>query len=243
MSQPGVAVIVPTLDEAGTIVECLAWLREQGPDEVVVVDAGSSDGTAALARQSGLCRVLDGPRNRGRQQNLGAAATHAPTLLFLHADTHLEPGALVRLRRFVGRNPRVPGGCFRMRVANSDPRFRAIDTAAHLRAGLLHIPYGDQGLFAPRWAFDRAGGFPELPFMDDLFFSLRLRRLGRLAVLPAHIIVSDRRWRTKGLLRQSIRNWLLTALAALGVPPEHLRHAYPSVRDQPNPQTPPAPRP
>ena len=235
MPLPGVAVIVPTLDEAAAIAGCLEHLHAQAdpPDEVVVVDAGSADGTAERARATGLCRVLTltGPRNRGRQQNLGAAATSAPILLFLHADTQLAPGSIQRLRRFVAGAPRVPGGCFRMRVASPDPRFRLINGAAHIRAGVLHVPYGDQGLFATRWAFDRVAGFPELPFLDDLYFALRLRRLGRLALLPAEIAVSDRRWRRHGLVRQSLRNWSITALAALGVPPGHLHHAYPAVRE------------
>jgi rSAM/selenodomain-associated transferase 2 len=247
MPHPAVAAIVPTLDEAGTIVSCLQALHEQAPEELVVVDAGSRDGTAELARRTGLCRVLDGPRNRGRQQNLGAAATRAPILVFLHADTRLEPGALEQLRTVIMQAPRVPGGCFRMHVAGADPRYRLIDVAAHLRAGLLQVPYGDQGLFAQRWAFEQVGGFPELPLLDDLYFALRLRRLGRLALLRSSIDVSDRRWRQQGVMRQSLRNWAITALAALGVPPKRLCPAYPTVRDATTPAledlNPPRPRP
>jgi hypothetical protein len=134
------------------------------------------------------------------------------------------------LRRFVGRHPRVPGGCFRMRVEAPERAFRAIDAAGHLRAGVLGLPYGDQGLFVPRWAFDRVGGFPETRLMEDLLLARELRRLGRLALLPARIYVSPRRWRHQGLLRQTLRNWALTAAAALGVGTETLARFYPVVR-------------
>jgi rSAM/selenodomain-associated transferase 2 len=224
-----VAVVIPTLNEAKTVVGTLRRLAREGPDEVVVVDAGSDDGTAALARGEGV-RVLESPRGRGVQQNRGAAAVGGDVLVFLHADCWLEAGALVVLRRFLGTHPRIPGGCFRMRVESDRPAYRLIDGAADVRGGLLAIPYGDQGLFVRRSAFQAVGGFPEIPLMEDVYFSLRLRRLGRLALVPARIHVSPRRWERYGILRQSVRNWWLTASAAAGVPVGVLARHYPSVR-------------
>ncbi len=228
-ARPRVAVVIPTLNEATTIVACLGDLATQGPDEVVVCDAESPDGTAELAEAAGA-RVLRTPRGRGQQQNQGARATTAELLLFLHADCRLEPGALDCLRSFAARNPAVPGGCFRMRVEADGLGYRTIDAAAHLRAGVLGLPYGDQAIFARRAAFERVGGIPELPLMDDLYFALRLRRLGRLALLSRQVVVSARRWRQAGLVRQSLRNWTLTALAAGGVSPRHLHRFYPVIR-------------
>ncbi|CAN5908873.1 TIGR04283 family arsenosugar biosynthesis glycosyltransferase [soil metagenome] len=225
----GVSVIIPTLNEATTISECLGRLAGQGADEVIVVDASSPDGTATLAESAGA-RVLPSPRGRGIQQNQGASVASQDIFLFLHADCWLEAGAIESLRRFVERCPRVPGGCFRMRVEGTDMRFRTIDAAAHLRAGVLGLPYGDQGLFVPRWAFERVGGFPEIPLMEDVQISLRLRRFGRLALLPKQIHVSPRRWRQHGIISQSLRNWALTALAAAGFQPELLASYYPIVR-------------
>jgi len=224
-----VSVVIPTWNEAGTIVGCLTKLASQGADEIIVADGSSLDGTASLAEP--LCtRVVACPRGRGAQQNRGAAAASGDVLLFLHADCWLEPGAIGQLRAFFCRHPRSSGGCFRMRVADPDPRFRLINAAADLRAGVLGIPYGDQGIFVPRWAFERAGGFPETLLMDDVLLALRLRRLGRLALLRPKIHVSPRRWKHQGLLRQSLRNWTLTALAALGVHPDRLSRYYPMIR-------------
>jgi GT2 family glycosyltransferase len=117
-----------------------------------------------------------------------------------------------------------------MRVEAGEPIFRAIDAAAHVRAGLLGVPYGDQGIFVARWAFDRVGGFPETPLMEDVFLALKLRRLGRLVLLPHRIQVSPRRWRRQGVWRQTYRNWWLTALAALGTPTPILARSYPVIR-------------
>ena len=224
-----VSMIVPTLNEATTIVSTLRRLKSEACEELIVVDASSPDGTAGLARAEGVI-VIDSPRGRGVQQNLGAAAAGGDVLVFLHADCWLEPGAIAGLRAFLARHPKVPAGCFRMRVEAAHLLYRSIDAAAHLRAGLLGIPYGDQGIFVRRGAFDRVGGFPEIPLMEDVGISLRLRRLGRLAVLPQRIHVSPRRWQRHGIVRQTLRNWSLTAAAALGVPPADLARFYPHLR-------------
>jgi rSAM/selenodomain-associated transferase 2 len=189
----------------------------------------SPDGTAELARAEGAV-VIDSPRGRGVQQNRGAMASTGDVLVFLHADCRLEEGAITSLRRFLGCHPRVAGGCFRMRVEAEHPFYRGIDLAAHLRAGLLGIPYGDQGLFLTRRVFEQAGGFPEVPLLEDIGLALRLRRLGRLAVLPQRIFVSPRRWAQQGILGQTLRNWALTAAAAAGVPVSALERFYPHVR-------------
>lgn len=224
-----VSVVIPTWNEASTIVECLEGLRRQSADEVLVVDAGSPDGTARLAEQAGA-RVLLSGRGRAVQQNAGALATSGEILLFLHADCHLEPGAIDRLRQVMGRSPRILAGCFRMRVEHPDWRFRWIDAAAHLRAGLLGLPYGDQAIFVRRATFDSLGGFPVLPLMEDLYFSIRMRRVARFVLLPARVGVSPRRWLRQGLLAQTIRNWTLTVMASFGTPAQRLARHYPTVR-------------
>jgi rSAM/selenodomain-associated transferase 2 len=224
-----VSVIIPTLNEATTIARTLRQLKTQNCDEIIVADAMSPDGTADLARREGAV-VIDSCRGRSVQQNRGAAASSGDLLVFLHADCRLEDGAIAALRQYSARHPRVPGGCFRMRIEDSHPLYRAIDTAAHLRAGLLGLPYGDQGIFIRRSVFESIGGFPEAPLMEDIMISLRLRREGRLAVLPARIFVSPRRWRQCGIIRQTLKNWALTASAALGISTEFLVRFYPHIR-------------
>jgi rSAM/selenodomain-associated transferase 2 len=221
-----VSVIIPTLNEASCIATTIASLRRQGPHEIIVADGGSSDGTPKLAAAADL--VLAAPRGRAAQMNAGAAHAHGEHLLFLHADCTLADGALAAIGPALRRG--AIAGCFSMRVAAAGTPFRSIDAAATARVRLTGIAYGDQGLFLRRRDFERLGGFPPLRFMEDVFFSRRLCRLGRVVVLSQRIHVSPRRWQQSGIVRQTLRNWMLTALALLGVSPDGLAGFYPHVR-------------
>ncbi|MBV9125858.1 MAG: TIGR04283 family arsenosugar biosynthesis glycosyltransferase [Planctomycetes bacterium] len=219
-----VSIIIPTLNEESCLAETLASLRVQHPREIIVVDGGSQDATCRLAQNADL--VLQGPVGRARQMNLGAARASGEVLLFVHADCSLEPGALVEAERSLRRRG-VVAGCFTMRVQAPGVWYRAIDTCATARVRLTGLAYGDQGLFLRRDLFHQLGGFPPLRFMEDLFFSRLLRRRGRLVVASSRIWVSPRRWQRSGLVRQTLRNWTLTALAAAGVHPDRLAAFYP----------------
>lgn len=223
----GVSVIMPTLNEESCIAAAVAELRAQRPEEIIVVDGGSSDQTRARAVAAD--QVLLGTAGRAVQMNLGAAHARGDVLLFLHADCTLEPGALEEAERLL-RGPRVAAGCFAMRVTAPGVLYRSIDFCATARVRLTGLVYGDQGLFLRRRLFERLGGFPSLRLMEDVFFSRRLRRQGRIVVAGRRIHVSPRRWQHAGIVRQSLRNWALTALAAGGVPPDRLAPFYPLVR-------------
>ena len=222
-----VSVILPTLNEADCIAGAVESLRRLGPCEIIVADGGSTDDT--LARAAGADRVLSGPRGRAAQMNHGAAHARGDILIFLHADCTLEAGALDAARRTLAR-PGVAAGCFRMTVTAGGLTYRLIDAAATLRVRLTGIVYGDQGLFVRRDAFARVGGFPAVSFMEDIVMSRVLRKCGRVVVAPARVYVSDRRWHRVGVVRQTLRNWTLTALAVAGVPPDRLARHYPVVR-------------
>jgi rSAM/selenodomain-associated transferase 2 len=222
-----VSVIIPTLNEAACLGETLRELRAQRPHEILVVDGGSTDVTCELAAAAD--RLLRGPRGRAAQMNHGAARATGDVLLFLHADCTLEHGALTEAVTCLGRRG-VAAGCFRMRVRADGRLYRMIDAAATARVRLTGLVYGDQGLFLKREVFERVGGFPPLRLMEDIFLSKELRRRGRVAVAPRQIFVSPRRWRHQGVLRQTLRNWALTALAAGGVHPDRLAAFYPAVR-------------
>jgi len=222
-----VSVIIPTLNEANCLGEALRLLRHQGPREVIVVDGGSTDGTCEIAR--GADQLLWGARGRAAQMNLGAAHATGDVLLFLHADCSLEAGALAEAERCL-RRARVVAGCYRMTVTAPGLAYRLIGLAATARVGLTGLVYGDQGLFVRREVFERVGGFPPLRLMEDVFISMKLRRLGRVVVVPRRVYVSARRWEKQGVVRQTLRNWALTALAAGGADPDRLARYYPVVR-------------
>lgn len=222
-----VSIIVPTWNEASCIASTVRSLRELAPHEILVVDGGSSDDTLALAQ--GADRVLVGPPGRAAQMNHGAACATGDVLLFLHADCTLERGALRVAEKMLARQG-VAAGCFRMTVTSPRPVYRFIDAAATARVWWTGLVYGDQGLFVRRDVFERVGGFPALRFMEDVFISVALRRLGHIVVAPARVYVSDRRWQRVGVVPQTLRNWTLTALAMAGVHPDRLARWYPAVR-------------
>ncbi len=225
-----VSIIIPTLNEESCIGETLGRLRGQRPHQLIVVDGGSSDATCTLARSAseGADLVLDSPPGRAAQMNLGAIHASGEVFLFLHADCWLEPLALQEVEEIL--HGRYVAGCFQMTVAAPAMVYRLIEAAASARVHLTGLVYGDQGLFLRRETFHRLGGFPPLRFMEDLFFSKELRRHGRIAVARKRIFVSPRRWQRTGIVRQTLRNWTLTALAAGGTSPDRLAAWYPAVR-------------
>ncbi len=224
---PGVSVIIPTLNEEGCIAPTIRHLRMQEPTEIIVVDGGSIDATVERAAEADL--LLHGCGGRAGQMNLGASHATGDVLVFLHADCALEPGALADARQILQR-PTVAAGCFTMRVSAAGLLYRSIDYCASARVRLTGLIYGDQGLFIRRDLFERLEGFPPVKLMEDVFISRRLRGHGRVVVASRQIFVSPRRWQKVGLVRQTLRNWTLTALAAGGVHPDSLARYYPAVR-------------
>lgn len=222
-----VSIIIPTLNEAECLAGSLRELRALEPKEILVVDGGSTDATILEAARAD--QVLLSSPGRAAQMNLGAAHARGDVLLFLHADCSLERGALRDAERLLAR-PGVAAGCFRMTVVSPRWVYRMIDAAATARVLWAGVAYGDQGLFVRRDVFERAGGFPSLRFMEDVFVCPRLRRFGQLVVAPSRVFVSDRRWRRFGVVRQTLRNWGLTALALAGVHPDKLARFYPAAR-------------
>jgi rSAM/selenodomain-associated transferase 2 len=223
-----ISVIIPTLNEESCVAETLQSLRRQNPEEIIVVDGGSTDATRKIAALY-ADRVLEGPRGRAIQMNLGAAAATGDILLFLHADCSLEANALMEASRCLKR-PRVAAGCFTMAVQASGLLYRSIDFCASARVRLTELVFGDQGLFLKRELFTAFGGFPEIALMEDVYFSKKLRQRGRIVVVKPRILVSPRRWQNKGLIPQTLRNWMMLAMAELGVSPNRLAAYYPQVR-------------
>jgi rSAM/selenodomain-associated transferase 2 len=222
-----ISVIIPVLNESATIAICLSRLRAQRPAQIIVVDGGSSDDTVNKATNAD--EIIQAPPGRSAQMNAGAVRATSDSLLFLHADCVLEYGALMEAERLLG-NHAVSAGCFTMTVDKKGALYRCIDACASARVRLTGLIYGDQGMFVRRRDFEQIGGFPTLKLMEDVFISRRLRQRGRMVVARPRIFVSPRRWQTAGLIRQTLRNWTLTALAAAGIDPNWLSRYYPTVR-------------
>ena len=221
-----IAVIIPALDEEAALSRNLPQVVGIG-DELVVSDGGSSDGTVAAARRLGA-RVVDGAAGRGPQLNRGAAACEAEILLFLHADSLPPAGAAAAIRRAVAAG--AEGGGFAVRFEGDRAASRLGTRLVNLRTRLTRLPLGDQGQFVTRAAFEALGGYRDWPILEDLDFARRLRRRGRLAILPLTMRTSDRRYIERGIARTVAVNWLIWLLYALGVSPHRLARLYRDVR-------------
>ena len=199
-----ISVIIPTLNEQSRIERALACAAEPGVERIVV-DAGSSDGTLAAARRAGVEKALESAPGRALQLAAGSRAATGDVLLFLHADTRLEPGWSAAVRRAL-EDPRVAGGAFRLRFEASGAGYRLLEKGVALRSRLGRLPYGDQALFVRRAVLDAAGGIAPVPIFEDLDLVRLIRAAGRLALLDAPAWTSARRYRRNGVLRQVARN-------------------------------------
>jgi rSAM/selenodomain-associated transferase 2 len=214
-----ISVVIPTLNAAATLGPCLAAVREAG--EIVVVDGGSTDGTAAIAESSSTHFVHSG-RGRGVQLAAGASAAKGDWLLFLHSDTRLAPGWRESAERHMASRP-DRAACFRFRLAAAERRARLIEAGVALRVRMLGLPYGDQGLLISRRLYEAIGGYRPLPLMEDVDL---IRRAGRIERLPIDAVTSAERWRSGGWLRRSARNLLCLALYRCGMSAERVARLY-----------------
>jgi rSAM/selenodomain-associated transferase 2 len=231
----GLSVIIPVLHEERRIAPALERVcGVAGIAEIIVVDGGSSDATVAEARAIAArrrdVRILHAARGRGSQMNAGARVANGEVLLFLHADATLPANAAQWIAHALAK-PDVVAGAFRLRTVADGPRawLAPLLRLADLRSRVTRLPYGDQAVFVRRDAFERAGGFPEQPLMEDLELALRLRKLGRIEIVPAVVEVSGRRFLARPLTSAIVMR-LFPLLYRLGVPPRLLAQLYGNPR-------------
>jgi rSAM/selenodomain-associated transferase 2 len=222
------SVIIPTLNEERCIAATLRRARAAGVREIIVVDGGSVDGTRAVAEELADL-VLSAPRGRAAQMNAGAARASGAILLFLHADT-LVPDGFAQAVGAACREPGVIGGRFDVMLTPSSPLLRLTGELMNWRSRLSRIATGDQGIFIRRDVFERLGGYADIPLMEDIDLSRRMKRAGRIACLPQRVTTSARRWQAQGVVRTILLMWSLRTLYFFGVSPSRLRRLYDGAR-------------
>jgi rSAM/selenodomain-associated transferase 2 len=220
-----ISIIVPVVDEAEGISSAIAG-TQAGPSvtERIVVDGGSSDGSAEKASSHGV-RVIRSAPWRSRQMNAGARAAGGDVLLFLHADTLLPPGFEDHVREVLGR-PDTVAGAFLLGIDGASPGLRLIERMANFRSIRMGMPYGDQAIFIRADRFHDAGGFPEIPIMEDFEFMRRLRREGRIGIAPVSVVTSARRYKEHGIWRTTWINQVMIIAYLMGISPGRLALWY-----------------
>ena len=229
--QATVSIIIPALDEEASIARAIRSCREAGPCEVIVVDGGSRDRTVEIARGRADA-VISAPRGRATQMNAGASVAGGEVLLFLHADT-LLPGGSVTAVLGALQDPAVIGGAFRVRLAASHGAGRYVRATLGItgrmigaRGSVSRSYSGDQAIFVRAEAFRTVGGYPEIPLMEDVELSRRMRRTGKTVLLPLRVETSGQRWEAWGPLRTVLFMWRLRIGYLLGRTPSRCAEAY-----------------
>jgi rSAM/selenodomain-associated transferase 2 len=227
-----ISVVVPVLNEEARIGRCLRELARFPFHEVIVVDGGSSDATRALAAGYPGVQLLEAPAGRATQMNEGARRATGELLLFLHADVSLPPDAVAQIRTVMTASETSAGAFRTWTVADVEgrrPWWSPLLHLADLRSRYSKLPYGDQAIFVRRSDFWKAGGYPEIPLMEDLELSRRLSRIGTIRVAPANVLVSGRRFIERPCYFFLVVN-SFPLLYRLKVPPRLLARVYRAVR-------------
>ncbi len=221
-SLSALGIVIPALNAAAGLAACLDALAGRAGD-IVVVDGGSRDATRTIALAHGA-RLVDSPAGRGRQLAAGALAVRGDWLLFLHADTVLQPGWADAAARFL-QGPTDRAGYFHLAFDQEGGGAARVSRLANWRARVLGLPYGDQGLLIHRDFHQALGGYPDEPLMEDVILVRRIGR-GRLAPLDATARTSAARYRRDGWWLRPLRNLSCLALYFMGLPPRLIARLY-----------------
>ena len=225
MTQYIISIIIPVLDEAAIIQQTLKELPQHSQVETIVVDGGSQDNTLAVVRQTGVKLISVPQKGRATQMNAGANLARGDILLFLHADTKL-PSNYVELAIETLERPNVVTGAFELAIDGEANSLRWIEMLVKMRSRLLSLPYGDQAIFITKQAFIESGGFANLPIMEDFEFVRRVKSLGKIAIAPARVTTSGRRWQKLGVGKTTLINQLMIVGYYLGISPARLNDFY-----------------
>lgn len=220
-----ISIIIPALNEAANLPQLLsqlAPLRQRGA-QLIIADGGSTDGSPELL--AGLAQWLSAPRGRARQMNAGAAQAKGEVLWFVHADSRL-PEQADRLIAAALADGQHCWGRFDLRISGRPWLLKVVAQLINWRSRLTGIATGDQGIFVLRSTFESLGGFADLPLMEDVELTSRLRQISRPACIRERLTTSGRRWETRGLWRTIFLMWRLRWAYWRGVPIEQIAKAY-----------------
>lgn len=229
MNTEKISIIMPVLNEAKVLRNTLNNLKLSGNEELIIVDGGSSDDTLSIAREFSE-NVFETKTGRASVMNYGAKKATGDILLFLHADCILPDSGLKTIRKTL-RKDNISAGGFYLGIDHPKTVYRIIEFGANLRSVVASLVYGDQGIFLKKDTFTRVGGFTEIPLMEDIEISIKLKKLGKIALVRPPMKSSPRRWLEEGALYSTLRDWSIAfSYSFLRASPEKLLRYYKDVR-------------
>lgn len=224
-----ISVIIPVYNEEECLLKNDVYyqvLAQAG--ELIFVDGGSTDQSVQLARKLG--RVVTAPKNRGAQMNRGAKEATHKILLFLHADAFIHLENLQHIVKAI-EGKKYIGGCFKQVLDDPAIIYRWIAWTGNIRAKVSKVFYGDQAIFVRKDVFQDMGGFSEVKIGEDVLFTKRLRRKGRVGILPFAVHCSARRWKNQGIWRAFLLNFRINTALIWNLEPDSLAGTYADVRE------------
>ncbi|GFE69700.1 TIGR04283 family arsenosugar biosynthesis glycosyltransferase [Chroococcus sp. FPU101] len=219
------SVIIPVFNEAEQIEATVLPLLKNLDIEIIIVDGGSTDQTIEIAQTLGLKVIVSPEKGRAHQMNYGARVATGEIFLFLHADTRLSQGYQKVIEQTLSL-PRVIAGAFELAIDGDENSLRWLEKMVNLRSRLLSLPYGDQGIFLKASVFYEMGGFAPIPIMEDFELIQRLKKKGKIWIVPQSILTSGRRWQKLGVWQTTLINQLIILGYYLGIPLHQLEHLY-----------------
>ena len=220
------SIIIPVLNEADGIAEFLQHLQtfRKAGHEIVVVDGGSTDSTPQLAKPY-ADKLVQTSSGRARQMNAGVHVADGEVLVFVHADTFLPGSAMQDIKQGLEKSKKV-WGRFAVRLSGHQFLFRIIELMMNMRSCLTGVATGDQVIFIKRDVFSEAGYFDDMPLMEDVAMSKKLKGISRPCCLSSKVCTSSRRWEQHGIIRTVFLMWILRLRYWLGTSPDILVQHY-----------------
>lgn len=223
-----VSVIIPTYNESTVLAETLSRLKQHHPFETIIGDGGSEDGTIEIARDYKVT-VIRSEKGRAAQMNAAAEEARGDLLLFLHADSYVDPKGYQKMVDTMIQGSYI-GGAFSLQIDSSLPALKRIARCANWRSRYLNLVYGDQGIFVRKKTFNELKGFSPLPICEDVDFFRRLKKRGPVILLREKAFTSPRRWLAEGVGFTTLRNIAIVSLFLIGFSPAALSRWYPPKR-------------
>jgi rSAM/selenodomain-associated transferase 2 len=222
-----ITLIIPVYNEGQVLKKSLDYFNDIGRyAELIFVDGGSSDRSIEIIKDCG--KVVQCVKGRSLQMNCGTRHATRSIYLFLHADNIISPDVLISVQKHVEEG--FVGGCLSQRIDKKGLVYRIIESQGNLRAKLSKVFYGDQAIFVRKDVFSEIGGFPQVPIMEDVLFSKKMRQKGKTRILEDKVIVSARRWEKKGVMNTVLLYSFLNILFYMKVPLNRIKKYYDDLR-------------
>ena len=202
------SIIIPTLNEAIHLPLLLADLNAWPYGfELIIVDGGSKDLTISIAEIQGLDVIKSPKKSRGYQLKIGALNASKDWLLFLHADSRLDPKWVNSLYTIIkNKTSKNFAWYFDFKIKKHNLEFRFLEIAVALRSHLLQHPYGDQGLLIHKDLYSNTGGYSSLKIMEDIDLITRITKKTKVKRIRENIYTDDIKWANSNIIKRAIKN-------------------------------------